>query len=545
LKLRATQLPDLLSQTPRWAIVAAFAIGLILLYAPPAIYILITGQDAPSVVEHAIILIGALIFTFVPVWVARARISLLSDSQRLRVRESRGWYVIAVAGLLMFASRGIYAWYDLVLASPDSHVPSAYALTRASYFLLFLGLVILPWSVKRLRPGSTLLSMAIVVVATGTLFWPILIGPVLAGEIEGRVGTIQLSSHLGLISLLTMAMLWIVLSHLREELLPTAIAFLSAIAFQIFVQAGLLAMLVSQFSSTAESLGSLLVHGGMTASFLLIGLAGILRIGSMNGEPDTSTSDELGRDLGTIPSWQMIMPYPILITLVVVRVSMELFNWQEQYRSAMVYGISMVVVLIMIWQLPMLRYNQALHDRLAQSAIRDGLTGVYTHRVLHDLLDVEVSRASRAGHSLAVLFLDIDHFKTFNDRYGHKIGDRVLQRVASTVRAQVRAGDFVGRYGGEEFMVIAPDAGPADAARFAERLRAEIESGSMTAGLAELPVTVSVGVTCFPADGATATELIERADQLMYQAKQQGRNSVVCYAEIQTDVAIGEHQAVG
>ncbi|TVR74217.1 MAG: GGDEF domain-containing protein [Sphaerobacteraceae bacterium] len=515
-----------------------FWVGLILLYVPPLIYLVTTGSDPHNLVAHALILFGALVSTVVPLWVARVRLPYYSGSDQLLVRESRGWYLIALAGLLMLAARSIYAWHDLVLSSPDSHVPIAYALTRLSFLTLFLGLILLPWSVRRIRPGSALLSLAIVVVATGTLFWPILIGPAIAGELDVRIGTLQLSNYLGLMFILTLTMGWIVLSDLREDLLPSALAFLTAVVVQVVVQAGNLAVLLSSISPMAESLGALLTHAGLTASFLLIGLAGLLRVGSIPRTSSGSTTDELGRDLGTIPSWQMIMPYPLLIALLVVRVSMEVFEWQEQYRSGMVYGISAVVVLILIWQFPMLRYNQDLHNRLAESAIRDGLTNIYTHRALHDLLHVEVHRARRAGSPLAILFMDIDHFKNFNDTYGHRIGDRVLQRVSETLVDEVRAGDFVGRYGGEEFMVIAPNIDYEDTVSLAHRLRSAIENNTVMKGDSELPITVSVGVACFPTDAATPLDLIDRADKAMYRAKQSGRNSVVVSAEPKHERAI-------
>ncbi len=533
-----TQLAKVVSGVPRWKLVAVFCVSLILLYIPPFIYLLTTGNDPHNLIEHALILLGALAFAVVPFWVARVWFPYHSGSDRLPVRESRGWYLISLAGLLMFTARGIYAWYDLALSSPDVHVPVAYGLTRVSFLALFLGLVLLPWSVNRMRPGSALLSLAIVVVATGTLFWPILIGPAFAGEIEGQIGTLQLSNYLGLMFILTLTMGWIVLSDLREDLLPSALAFLTAVVVQVVVQAGNLAVLMSSISPMAESLGALLTHAGLTASFLLIGLAGLLRVGSFPRNPIGATTDELGRDLGTIPSWQMIMPYPLLIALLVVRVSMEVFEWQEQYRSGMVYGISAVVVLILIWQFPMLRYNQDLHNRLAESAIRDGLTGIYTHRALHDLLHVEVHRARRAGRPLAVLFMDIDHFKNFNDTYGHRIGDSVLQQVSETLVDAVRAGDFVGRYGGEEFMVIAPNIDYEDTVSLAHRLRSAIEKNTVMKGDSVLPITVSVGVACFPTDAATPLDLIDRADKAMYRAKQSGRNSVVVSAEPKHEPAI-------
>jgi diguanylate cyclase (GGDEF)-like protein len=157
-------------------------------------------------------------------------------------------------------------------------------------------------------------------------------------------------------------------------------------------------------------------------------------------------------------------------------------------------------------------------------AATDGVTGLYNHRFLQERLAEEVSRAEHSGATVAVLFLDIDHFKSFNDEWGHSLGDAVLRLVARVVEAEVRRSDVVARYGGEEFAAILPGAELVTAWGVAERIRRKIARSPIMAGMR--PVTVSVGVAVYPSDGMTLAELIDRADSAMYQAKRLGRDRV-------------------
>jgi diguanylate cyclase (GGDEF)-like protein len=166
---------------------------------------------------------------------------------------------------------------------------------------------------------------------------------------------------------------------------------------------------------------------------------------------------------------------------------------------------------------------------LRRLALTDALTGLANRRSLDQRLAAEWHHAQRAAEPLSLLFIDIDHFKQFNDTYGHAAGDEVLgvvaQRIASATR---RATDVVARYGGEEFVVILPDTAADGAARMAEKVRKRVETASVQhAGAPWGCVTVSVGcVTCRPPIGGSAGQLLAAADQLLYEAKEAGRNQV-------------------
>ncbi len=171
--------------------------------------------------------------------------------------------------------------------------------------------------------------------------------------------------------------------------------------------------------------------------------------------------------------------------------------------------------------------NARLFAQTEQLALTDGLTGLYRRQPLLDQLTREIARASRTKEPLAVLMLDLDNFKQYNDTFGHPAGDVVLKTVADVIRSTVPADGLPARYGGEEFAIILPKAGRNEAAEVAERIRKQIASTSVSAaGSGGRRVTVSAGLAVFPDDAHSALELIRRADQRLYAAKRAGKNRV-------------------
>jgi diguanylate cyclase (GGDEF)-like protein len=171
---------------------------------------------------------------------------------------------------------------------------------------------------------------------------------------------------------------------------------------------------------------------------------------------------------------------------------------------------------------PEARLAAELHRR----ATADPLTGLPNRRAFDEALAREVARAGRAGAALALVLVDVDHFKRVNDVHGHPAGDLVLRAVAERIAAAARAGDLVGRLGGEEFAIALPGAERASAAEAAERIRARVGSEPIAVDGAALAVTISAGVASFPADAADGPALVARADARLYEAKRAGRNRV-------------------
>ncbi len=171
--------------------------------------------------------------------------------------------------------------------------------------------------------------------------------------------------------------------------------------------------------------------------------------------------------------------------------------------------------------------NIHLFEKVNELAIKDGLTGLYTHRAFQSRLEEEILRSARAKVPFSVIMADIDHFKSYNDNFGHQAGDAVLKAVAETVSGGVREIDFAARYGGEEFALVITGADKSQAAAAAENIRLALEARSFNFGGKVSRVTASFGVAEFPAEAAAAGQLVRAADERLYRAKQAGRNRVV------------------
>jgi len=172
--------------------------------------------------------------------------------------------------------------------------------------------------------------------------------------------------------------------------------------------------------------------------------------------------------------------------------------------------------------------NLNLRETLRIQSVRDPLTGLYNRRYMEESLERELRRSMRKKSPLGVMMLDVDHFKHFNDTFGHEAGDSVLQTMAKLFRSQLRGEDVVCRYGGEEFTVILPEASLEATRQRAEQLREAVKHVVPSfRGESLEAVTLSIGVASFPENGNTGEALLRTADAALYQAKQQGRDRVV------------------
>jgi diguanylate cyclase (GGDEF)-like protein len=172
--------------------------------------------------------------------------------------------------------------------------------------------------------------------------------------------------------------------------------------------------------------------------------------------------------------------------------------------------------------------NLRLLDRMKQQANIDMLTGLYNRRFLEDYTRKLFAIARRRAQPVGLIMLDLDHFKSFNDIYGHEIGDRILRHFARTVTSCMRETNLAARYGGEEFVVILPDTGAQACALVAERIRKAVMTMVVPSNTEKpLPqLTVSIGVVAFPEHGQTLEEVIQASDKALYESKRSGRNRV-------------------
>lgn len=199
---------------------------------------------------------------------------------------------------------------------------------------------------------------------------------------------------------------------------------------------------------------------------------------------------------------------------------------EEGYKPA-----NMEVFATLGSQIAISTYNAKLYNL----AITDGMTKLYLHRYMQSRLEEELARAKRYGRDIAFIMTDIDHFKKFNDTYGHQIGDHVLISVASIIKNRVRKTDVAARYGGEEFAVVLPETTEDGAYALAEAIRKEVEESDFEIDNKVLKVTISIGVSYFNSStmsDISKEEFIKRADKALYHSKESGRNFVTKYSII-------------
>ena len=169
-----------------------------------------------------------------------------------------------------------------------------------------------------------------------------------------------------------------------------------------------------------------------------------------------------------------------------------------------------------------------LRESLRDLSIRDPLTGLFNRRFMQECLDRELLRVTRKNRSLAVIFIDVDHFKRFNDVFGHEAGDQVLRSMGDFFRSHFRGDDIICRYGGEEFAIILPESSAQDAAGRAELLRIAARTLKLKHNDVTLdPVTLSAGIAGFPEHASSAGELLQVADACLYEAKKSGRDRII------------------
>ena len=176
--------------------------------------------------------------------------------------------------------------------------------------------------------------------------------------------------------------------------------------------------------------------------------------------------------------------------------------------------------------------NAFNHERIKLLGLLDPLTGIHNRRYFDERLDEEISRSLRQNKALSCLFLDIDHFKQFNDVYGHHVGDLVLKEVAKLIKSQMRQSDVLARFGGEEFSVLLVQTDKHTANEIAERIRQQIAAHQISLGDSTLGVTISIGCSTLDNNmtnlvaSKASQQLLARADEALYRSKQQGRNQV-------------------
>jgi diguanylate cyclase (GGDEF)-like protein len=188
--------------------------------------------------------------------------------------------------------------------------------------------------------------------------------------------------------------------------------------------------------------------------------------------------------------------------------------------------------------------NLKLRELLRNQSIRDPLTGLYNRRYFEESLSRELHRANRTGRNVSLVMLDLDHFKHFNDTFGHQVGDILLKEVAGVLKGRVRAGDLACRYGGEEFSLIIAEADTEGAYKCVESIREAIKHLSLhNRGQTLGTVTVSAGIATYPPHAASSEDLIHAADEALYRAKKAGRDAIFIYEPLKSSSKLADKTA--
>jgi diguanylate cyclase (GGDEF)-like protein/putative nucleotidyltransferase with HDIG domain len=197
--------------------------------------------------------------------------------------------------------------------------------------------------------------------------------------------------------------------------------------------------------------------------------------------------------------------------------------------------------MLMLLSPVVMMYQALMVPQLMEEAKTDGKTGLLNARYLDKAFAQEFERAERYGRPLAVLMADLDYLRNINNTYGHMAGDTVLKAIGAIIQGAIREADIAGRFGGEEFVVVLPEADRHAAETVAERIRRSVEAAAFTLPNQAAPIraTISVGVACFPDDSQTQAGLQESADIAAYEAKRRGRNRVICAADVPDAIAVG------
>ncbi|MFW6366378.1 MAG: diguanylate cyclase, partial [Spirochaetota bacterium] len=172
---------------------------------------------------------------------------------------------------------------------------------------------------------------------------------------------------------------------------------------------------------------------------------------------------------------------------------------------------------------------EKLQEKLSEQALKDPLTGLFNRRFLAEVVEKEASRARRESSTFGLCMIDIDNFKSVNDRFGHDAGDYVLMRVSDTMSSLMRRTDYLCRFGGDELIIILPKIGKQDAVVKAEQLCNALSRINFEIAGERIEVTLSIGIALFPEDGSSFEQLMQKADAALYNSKRCGRNRITVY----------------
>lgn len=435
---------------------------------------------------------------------ASAAVAVLYGVKRNRPKPALPWILLGLSQVVYANADATFYVTHYVFKNTD--FPSAAdPLYLSHYPLVVVGLALL---IRRRTPGrdvAGILDAAVLVVVAGMLSWLYLIAPRARFDSPILHKVVWLAFPMMDLAMFVVALRLIMGGGRR----PASFVLLITNLFGIM---------------TADTLYVLqLLNGSYSAGNFLdaIWLTANLALGAAALHPTMTKLSQRSRprERGVGPGRIVSLSAAVLVAPMTLMVQYARGESRDIPVIAVVCGVLFVLT---IARMALLVADQR------RLAITDGLTGSHTRRFFAAQLPLEVARARRYGTSLAVFIIDVDHFKSINDRFGHPVGDRALIEIAARLRHTARAGDVLARYGGEEFALLVPEVNAEELHGIAERLRKCIASSPVTAaGDIGVGVTVSIGAASYPSHGEEPDKLVAVADRALYAAKAQGRDRVV------------------
>jgi|GEM_PF-1529095 len=473
----------------------------------------------------------------------------------------------AILGELI--GQGIWTYYEQILHQLSPFPSWSDAGYLSAYPFLLLAILLLPTRPLSMLARSRVLADGLMIMtAVITFSWYFILGPTIQ-QGSGSLFAKFVEAAYPFSDLVIIFCLLLLSSRTSDPLLRSVVRLLSlALAIIVITDS----ILDYQTLQNVYATGGLL-DIGWPLGYMLLGLAAQA---FCLVSPKRDTSAETGTDelspLGAaeLPSiWRSLLPYALVPAVGVLALYTQFDGTRGNSLLPGIYvGGALLIGLVLLRQVFTVREtvrhgqqtqklnvelhsihgelrmnnnelhttqhalqekNQALAEanrRLETLATKDPLTELPNHRALLECLEKETGRARRYGHPLSILFFDGDHFKRVNDTHGHSVGDAVLQELGRRVRDSLRGGDTIGRYGGEEFMVLLPETDTTQACEVAEHMRVAIAAHPLALGLVAggINLTISIGVATFPTDGQVGSEVVDKADKAMYWAKRLGRN---------------------
>lgn len=474
------------------ALAARLAVALPLVFIPAHIFVALTTTDPLALGTLGCETLAALIAALASGWRA----------QRSNGRERLAWMQIAAA--MLFWSLGV-GW-QLLGALTGSDAVGTGAISMLLFVLYGVPLVFMlaspdgdPWP-ARLVDGALALLL-------GALFGAYIFSFVHISGVSDEAGARALAMMFDIQNVFIAVFALFRYRASAVEVERRLFGVLAAFSGVYLLAAASYNHLVDESSST-------LVSVGVGLPFILLT---VLALSRLDVAPTPFGNPMLVRVART--GSPLILPLSLLIVSAALVPQMPMLAIAGCVAATLGYGLRAVLTQL---------HGMSERDRLAQLSQIDALTGLPNRRQFDEALRRELVRAGRGGQGLALLMIDIDHFKLLNDTLGHQTGDERLRDVAEALQAcATRATDVVARYGGEEFSAILPGASPAEALDVAEAMRASVEALALTSPAPDGRVTVSIGAARMTEiDSESGQRLIERADAALYDSKRAGRNRV-------------------